>query len=102
MVKLVYTYALGAYTERCGGSNPSCGTNCFLVYAILSINAVAPGATATPGTDMSANQDLLKQTIANIPLNRMGTPQDIAYAVSFLLSEKANYITGQIITVDVG
>ena len=68
----------------------------------ITVNAVAPGATATPGADMSANQDLLKQTIASIPLHRMGTPQDIAGAVSFLLSEKASYITGQVITVDGG
>ncbi|HEX8923571.1 MAG TPA: SDR family NAD(P)-dependent oxidoreductase [Patescibacteria group bacterium] len=66
----------------------------------ITVNAVAPGATKTPGASM--NEDMEKQTISTIPLNRMGTPQDIGGAVSFLVSDKASYITGQVITVDGG
>ena len=40
--------------------------------------------------------DLAEQT----PLGRLGTPQDIANAVAFLVSEKASFITGQVLTVD--
>ena len=41
-------------------------------------------------------RDLAEQT----PLGRLGTPQDIANAVAFLVSEKASFITGQVLTVD--
>ena len=66
----------------------------------INVNAVAPGAINTPGAASSEEQT--KQTITAIPLARMGTPEDIANAVVFLASEKADYITGQIIVVDGG
>ena len=66
----------------------------------INVNAVAPGAINTPGAASSEEQT--KQTITAIPLARMGTPEDIANAVVFLASEKANYVTGQIIVVDGG
>ncbi|HNW96263.1 MAG TPA: SDR family NAD(P)-dependent oxidoreductase [Candidatus Paceibacterota bacterium] len=66
----------------------------------INVNAVAPGAINTPGA--AAPEETKKQTIAAIPLARMGEPEDIANAVVFLASEKADYITGQIIVVDGG
>jgi len=66
----------------------------------INVNAVAPGAIDTPGAASSKEQT--KQTIAAIPWARMGTPEDIANAVVFLASEKADYITGQTIIVDGG
>jgi len=66
----------------------------------INVNAVAPGAIDTPGAASSEEQT--KQTIAAIPWARMGTPEDIANAVVFLASEKADYITGQTIIVDGG
>ncbi|MFA5872232.1 MAG: SDR family NAD(P)-dependent oxidoreductase [Parcubacteria group bacterium] len=66
----------------------------------ITVNAVAPGAIETPGA--SAPEESKKQTIAMIPLSRMGEPGDIAGAVTFLASEKASYITGQTIVVDGG
>ncbi len=68
----------------------------------ITVNAVAPGAIETPGASKSSTTDVIKQTIAMIPLARMGQPADIANAVVFLASEKSNYITGQVITVDGG
>lgn len=67
----------------------------------ILVNAVAPGFI---GTDMTA---VLKDEVKNeitkqIPLKRMGTPEDVANVVSFLASEKSNYITGQVINVDGG
>jgi 3-oxoacyl-[acyl-carrier protein] reductase len=41
-------------------------------------------------------------TLTGIPLNRMGTPEDVANAVAFLVSDNASYITGQVINVDGG
>lgn len=66
----------------------------------INVNAVAPGAIDTPGA--ASPEEVKKQTIANIPLGRMGLPEDIANTVVFLASEKADYITGQTIIVDGG
>lgn len=66
----------------------------------INVNAVAPGAIDTPGAASSEEQK--KQTVMTIPLKRMGEPEDIANAVLFLVSDEANYITGQILVVDGG
>lgn len=73
----------------------------------ITVNAVAPGAIETPGASQpdqprTAAEETKKQTVAMIPLARMGQPEDIANAVVFLASEKASYITGQTIIVDGG
>jgi len=68
----------------------------------INVNAVAPGAIETPGTQPIMNEELKKQTIAGIPWGRMGKPEDIAKAVFFLASSEADYITGQTIIVDGG
>ncbi len=72
-----------------------------LAHKKINVNAVAPGAIDTPGAS-SGSEEQTKQTIAAIPWARMGTPEDIANAVVFLASEKADYITGQTIIVDGG
>jgi NAD(P)-dependent dehydrogenase (short-subunit alcohol dehydrogenase family) len=66
----------------------------------ITVNAVAPGAIDTPGA--KSTEEAQKQTIALIPLARMGKPEDIANAVVFLASDKSSYITGQVIIVDGG
>lgn len=71
-----------------------------LAHQHITVNAVAPGAINTPGAASSEEQ--MKQTIGLIPLARMGEPEDIANAVAFLASDKASYITGQVIVVDGG
>jgi len=68
----------------------------------ITVNAIAPGAIDTPGANVSLNEEVKKQTIAMIPLARMGQPEDIANAVVFLASDKADYITGQTLIVDGG
>lgn len=68
----------------------------------ITVNAVAPGATATPGASVAQTDEVLQQTIQQIPLARQGTPQDIANAVIFLASEQSSYITGQVLVVDGG
>ena len=60
----------------------------------ITVNAVAPGFI---DTDMTQ-----EATLAQIPLKRVGTPRDIAETVAFLASDKAAYITGQVISVDGG
>ena len=66
----------------------------------ITVNAVLPGAIETPGAQMP--EDTKQQTIANIPLQRIGNPDDIANMVSFLASDKSSYITGQTFIVDGG
>lgn len=67
----------------------------------ILVNAVAPGFIETGMTDVL--KDEIKQDIEkNIPLKRIGTPQDVANVVKFLASEDSSYITGQVINVDGG
>jgi 3-oxoacyl-[acyl-carrier protein] reductase len=66
----------------------------------ITVNAVAPGAVNTPGA--AASDEVKQQTLAVIPLKRMGEPEDIANLVAFLASDEASYITGQVIAIDGG
>ena len=67
----------------------------------ISVNAVAPGFVETDMTD--ALSDSVKENLkSQIPLGKIGHPQDIAKAVAFLASPDANYITGQVLSVDGG
>jgi 3-oxoacyl-[acyl-carrier protein] reductase len=66
-----------------------------------TVNCVAPGYIAT---DMTQAHDDQKRAanIANIPLGRYGTPEDVAAIVAFLCSEQAGWITGQTFVIDGG
>lgn len=66
----------------------------------INVNCVAPGAIQTPGA--AGAEEQMKQTISMIPAARMGQPEDIANAVAFLVSDRADYITGQTLIVDGG
>lgn len=65
----------------------------------IRVNAVAPGITET---DMmkAVPDDVIKPLIAQIPLRRLGQPEDIANAFLFLASEEASYISGVVLSVD--
>lgn len=67
----------------------------------VTVNAIAPGFIETEMTEVLS--DKVKQEIeGQIPLKRMGQVQDVAEAVAFLASDKAAYITGQVLHVDGG
>lgn len=68
----------------------------------IRVNAVAPGIIKTERFEelYEANGDKINERIGKIALGRLGTPQDIAYAVSFLASDRATYISGHILGVD--
>lgn len=67
----------------------------------ITVNAVAPGFIDTDMTQ-AMSDSAREATLAQIPLKRMGQPEDIAETVAFLASDKASYITGQVISVDGG
>lgn len=67
----------------------------------ITVNAVAPGFVASALTDVLPDE-MVQATIQNTPLGRLGTVEDVANAVVFLASDEANFITGQVLTVDGG
>lgn len=81
----------------------------------ININIVCPGVVAPQTADDTGEKSMWKGSIANVftpeaqqkaagayPLRRLGTPQDIANAVAFLVSDRASYITGQTLSVSGG
>lgn len=67
----------------------------------IRVNGVSPGAILWPEFDGGWSKAEKQQTLARIPLGRLGTPDDIANAVLFLIRD-ASYLTGQVINVDGG
>jgi len=67
----------------------------------IRCNAIAPGFIVTDMTS-SLTESAVKEWSTNIPLKRLGTPDDVANCALFLVSESSSYITGQVITVDGG
>jgi len=67
----------------------------------ITVNAVAPGFIPTALT-VDLPNELKEGMMKLIPLNRWGTPEEIAYAVAFFTSDEAGYITGQVLSVDGG
>ncbi|MEM9712567.1 MAG: SDR family NAD(P)-dependent oxidoreductase [Actinomycetota bacterium] len=67
----------------------------------VTVNAVCPGATRTTLT-ANLGDDRLRQTVSEIPLGRLGEPEEIAHAVSFFASPGASYVTGEHLLVTGG
>jgi 3-oxoacyl-[acyl-carrier protein] reductase len=67
----------------------------------ITVNAVAPGFIDTDMTKV-LGPELREKVLAAIPLERLGTPEDVAAAVRFLASEEAGYITGHVLNVNGG
>jgi 3-oxoacyl-[acyl-carrier protein] reductase len=67
----------------------------------ITVNAVAPGYISTPMTDV-LNDQQRSAMLTQIPLDRAGTPEDVAHAVVFLASDQAGYITGHVLDVNGG
>src|SRR5690606_31239065 len=70
----------------------------------LRVNAVAPGPTETPmvKTCFDANAEKKNNDEAGSPQERLGTPEEVAETVAFLLTSKAQYINGETIRIDGG
>lgn len=73
----------------------------------IRVNAIAPGAINTdiwkvPGLSEEESKKHMEKTTQNIPLKRIGTPEDIGSCALFLVSDEASYVTGSIYAVDGG
>jgi NAD(P)-dependent dehydrogenase (short-subunit alcohol dehydrogenase family) len=68
----------------------------------IRVNAIAPGSVPTPATEGFVTPEQYEQRAKNIPLRRNGTPEDVAAAVAFLLSDEAAFINGAMLAVDGG
>lgn len=85
------------------------GVNGFIINAAvelakynINVNGVAPGNILTEGMKSQLGDEYIKAQSEAIPMGRMGSPENIAYATLFLASDEAEYITGQTIIVDGG
>ena len=67
----------------------------------ITVNAIAPGFITTEMTDKLPSEQK-KLILSQVPLQRFGTPEDVAELVAFLVSNRAGYITGQVINIDGG
>jgi 3-oxoacyl-[acyl-carrier protein] reductase len=67
----------------------------------VRVNAIAPGYIETALTDVLP-EEATKLVLANTPLGRLGTPEDVARAVRFLASDEASFVTGEVLLVDGG
>ncbi len=67
----------------------------------ITVNAVAPGFIDT-GMTQKLGENVKQEYLKQIPLGFFGLPKDVAYAVAFLVSEEAHYITGQVLNVNGG
>lgn len=67
----------------------------------ITVNAICPGVIRTPALD-AFPEEAVKTTITEIPVQRLGEPEDIANAVSFLASDQASYVTGTSLLVTGG
>ena len=67
----------------------------------VTVNVVAPGYTATPMVT-AMREDVVKSIEAQIPAQRLATPEEIAAAVMYLVSDQAGYVTGETLSVNGG
>jgi NAD(P)-dependent dehydrogenase (short-subunit alcohol dehydrogenase family) len=68
----------------------------------IRVNAIAPGSVPTPATEGFVTPEQYEQRAKNIPLRRNGTPEDVAHAAAFLLSDEAAFINGAMLAIDGG
>jgi len=91
------------YAASKGGMNAFIRTAALeLARENITVNGVEPGYIMTQAMGLLADEEELKEMASLIPAGKIGIPEDIAYAMLFLASDQASYITGQTIIVDGG
>jgi 3-oxoacyl-[acyl-carrier protein] reductase len=110
--RILVTSSVSARVAMGGGAHYSAakaGVNAFIRGAALelarsgiTVNGVEPGFIAKPGRGSMGSPEMIEKLGGAIPMGTMGTPDDIAYAMLYLASTQAGYVTGQTIVVDGG
>ncbi|MBI4048734.1 MAG: SDR family oxidoreductase [Devosia nanyangense] len=110
--RILVTSSVSARVAMGGGAHYSAakaGVNAFIRGAALelartgiTVNGVEPGFIAKPGRGKMGTPEMMATLGAEIPMGRMGEPDDVAYAMLYLASEESRYMTGQTIVVDGG
>lgn len=91
------------YASSKGGMNAFIRTAAIeLAKDNITVNGVEPGFIRTTAMELLADEEGLAQMSKYIPVGYMGSPEDIAYAMLYLASDEARYVTGQTIVVDGG
>ena len=68
----------------------------------INVNAVAPGPVVTPLFEKNFSPEVVEKLKATVPFHRQGTPKDIADLILFLASDKAGWITGEVVSINGG
>ena len=68
----------------------------------VRVNAISPGTIDTPFHEVFSTPEMIRNTIATIPLGRIGTPEDCAKVIAFLASDAASFLVGETIEVNGG
>jgi glucose 1-dehydrogenase len=69
----------------------------------ITVNNIAPGAIKTPiNEDLKENPEQMEELLSEIPLGRMGKPEEVAELAPYLASDAASYVTGSTLIVDCG
>jgi 3-oxoacyl-[acyl-carrier protein] reductase len=110
--RILVTSSISSRLAMGGGAHYSAakaGLNAFIRGAAFELardgitaNAVEPGFIAKPGRGTLSTVENLSRIARYIPMGRVGTADDVAYAMLYLASEQASYVTGQTIVVDGG
>ncbi|MBR0829959.1 SDR family oxidoreductase [Bradyrhizobium manausense] len=110
--RILVTSSISSRLAMGGGAHYSvakAGVNAFIRGAAFELardgitaNVVEPGFISKPGRGSLSTADNLSRIARHIPMGRIGTADDVAYAMLYLASEQASYVTGQTIVVDGG
>jgi meso-butanediol dehydrogenase / (S,S)-butanediol dehydrogenase / diacetyl reductase len=68
----------------------------------IRVNAICPGFTTTEGVMLNVTPEMVQKRLARTPMQRVGTPQDVARVAGFLASDASGFVTGEYIRVDGG
>jgi len=68
----------------------------------IRVNAICPGFTSTEGVMLNVTPEMVQKRLARTPMQRVGTPQDVARVAGFLASDASGFVTGEYIRVDGG